>query len=168
MDKLNKIEELKKFEETLKGKSLKELHKIEEDIVKEADKIDNEISNKKFKLPDENYEIVATAIRTLLSKKTVQWQFALGLVTMYEFWDPEKMPDDVVYPMLDGTLRTLGEQSFTGYEEWAMVVAINKYFEPIRDEYINATEKIYDIASKHNAVIDAINKNTPINVKNNE
>ena len=31
-----------------------------------------------------------------------------------------------------------------------------------RQEYVDTTEKVYDIAAKHNAVIDAINKKTPI------
>jgi len=64
--------------------------------------------------------------------------------------------------MLDATLRTLGEMKFTGYSEWAAVVAINKYFESLHDEYESATEKIYDIASKHNAIIDELGLREPV------
>lgn len=168
MDQNQKIKELQDYQKSLEGKTLDELKKMEEEIIDEADKADKEVSGKKFKMNKENYEIVAQAVRDLLDKKSIQWQFTLGLVTIHDFWDPKKMPKEIPYPMLDSTLRTLGEMSFTGYSEWAAVVAINKYFEPIRDEYINTTEKVYDIASKHNALIDAINKKTPIGQKKTE
>lgn len=162
MDTQKKIEELKAFEQSLEAKTLEELQALEQEIVKEAEEADKEVSSKEFKLDKKNYQTVAQGIRDLLNKKTVQWQFTLGMVAMYDFWDPEKNPGKVLYPMLDGTLRALGDATFTGYEEWASVVAINKYFEGIRQEYIDTTEKVYDIAAKHNAVIDAMNKKTPI------
>ena len=162
MDTQKKIEELKAFEQSLEAKTLEELQVLEQEIVKEAEEADKEVSSKEFKLDKKNYQTVAQGIRDLLNKKTVQWQFTLGMVAMYDFWDPEKNPGKVLYPMLDGTLRALGDATFTGYEEWASVVAINKYFEGIRQEYIDTTEKVYDIAAKHNAVIDAMNKKTPI------
>ena len=162
MDTQKKIEELKAFEQSLEVKTLEELQALEQEIVKEAEEADKEVSSKEFKLDKKNYQTVAQGIRDLLNKKTVQWQFTLGMVAMYDFWDPEKNPGKVLYPMLDGTLRALGDATFTGYEEWASVVAINKYFEGIRQEYIDTTEKVYDIAAKHNAVIDAMNKKTPI------
>lgn len=162
MDTQKKIEELKAFEQSLEAKTLEELQALEQEIVKEAEEADKEVSLKEFKLDKKNYQTVAQGIRDLLNKKTVQWQFTLGMVAMYDFWDPAKNPGKVLYPMLDGTLRALGDATFTGYEEWASVVAINKYFEGIRQEYIDTTEKVYDIAAKHNAVIDAMNKKTPI------
>ena len=162
MDAQKKVEQLKAFEQSLEAKTLEELKALEQEIIKEADDIDKEVSSKEFKLDKTNYAIVAQGIRDLLNKKTVQWQFTLGMVAMYDFCDPKKNPGKVVYPMLDGTLRALGDATFTGYEEWASVVAINKYFEGIRQEYITTTEKVYDMASKHSAVIDAINKKTPI------
>ncbi len=162
IDQAEKQKMMKEFEDSLQGKSLKELKELEEEIIKEADAIDKEVQEAEFDLPKENFDIVAPAIRMLLEKKTVQWQFTLGMVAMYDFWDDKKRPEKVPYPMLDGTLRALGELSFTGYKEWSAVIAINKYFDPIRDEYIKATEKVYDIASKHNAIMDAIQKGTPI------
>ena len=63
--------------------------------------------------------------------------------------------------MLDATLRTLGEMKFTGYEEWAKVVAINKFFEGLRKEYEAVTESIYDIANEHNAILDELRIRKP-------
>lgn len=163
-----KKKQLEEFEKSLEGKTLEELQKMEEEVVTEADKIDKEVSETKFELPADNYEFVARGIRMILAKKTVQWQFTLGMVAMYDFWDEEKKPAEVPYPMLDGTLRALGECSFTGYDEWAAVVAINKYFEGIREDYVATTEKVYDVAAKHNAIMDAIQKNTPIEPRTTE
>lgn len=168
MDQNEKIKELQDYQASLKEKTLEELQKMEQEVMNEADEVNKEVSNKKFDMPEEGYKYVAEAVRSLLDKKSIQWQFTLTLATMYEWWDPDHKPDQIEYPLLDSTLRTLGEMTFEGYKEWAAVVAINKYFEPIRDEYINVTEKVYDVASKHNAIVDEINKKTPIgNVKDN-
>ena len=158
MNAEEKVKQLQEFEKSLEGKTLDELKSIEEQIIKEAEEIDNKVKDTTFDLPTENYETVAKAIHQILNTKTVQWQFTLGMVAMYDFWNEKKNPGKISYPMLDGTLRALGELSFTGYDQWAGVVAINKYFEPIREEYISATEKVYDIASKHNILIDKIQK----------
>ena len=157
-----KEKKLKEFSDSLKGKTLDELKELEQEIIKEADKIDKEVMDYTFKLPTKNYSDAAKAIHLLLEKKSVQWQFTLGMVAMYDFWDENKNPKTVKYPMLDGTLRALGEMAFAGYAEWAAVVAINKYFEDIREEYVTVTEKAYDIAAKHNVVMDAMNMETPI------
>ena len=56
----------------------------------------------------------------------------------------------------------LGELQYTGYEEWAAVVAINKYFEPLRKGYTEILSVTYDIASRHDAIINALEKLKPI------
>ena len=149
---------LKEYEESLKGKTLEELEKIEDQLMVDADENDKIISQTEFDLPEENYTYVAEAIRHLLNKQTVQWQYTLGLVALYDFWNPEKKADKIPYAQLDAVLRTLGQMQFTGYQEWAEVVAINKYFEPLHNGYVEVTEKTYDIASKHQAVMQAMDK----------
>ena len=165
MDVLKKKQELAEFEKSLKSLSLAELKAKEQEVIKAADENDKAIASKEFKLPTDNYKVVATGIRQLLNKQTVEWRFTLGMVSMYDFWDPENFPGNVTYPMLDATLRTIGEMKFTGYQEWAAVVAINKYFEALHEEYESATEKIYDIASKHNAIIDELGLREPVKSK---
>ena len=165
MDVLEKKKQLAEYEQTLKGLTLEELKAKEQEIIKEADENDKAIASKEFKLPGENYKVVAEGIRNILNKQSVEWRFTLGMVSMYDFWDPENFPGNVTYPMLDATLRTIGEMKFTGYQEWAAVVAINKYFEALHEEYESATEKIYDIASKHNAIIDELGLREPVKSK---
>ena len=163
-EKAKKIQDLEKFKESLANKSLKELEELEQQIVKEADDNGVALGKVEFDLPTDNYKVVAEAIRMFLEKQSVQWQYTLGLVSMYDFWDPEKNPKKIPYAHLDSILRTLGGMQFQGYKEWSAVVAINKYFEPLRVAYVDATEPTYEIASRHDAVIQAIEAaqaNTP-------
>ena len=147
---------LKEFEDSVKGKTLEELEKIESQLIAQADENDQKVSKLEFDLPKDNYKIVAEGIRMLLNKQTVQWQYTLGLVGLYDFWNPEKKAKKIPFAQLDAILRTLGQMQFTGYNEWAAVVAINKYFEPLHNDYVEATEKTYDIASKHQIVMQAM------------
>lgn len=161
MDIKKKQEQLRQLSAELKKLTVDELKAREQEVIKKADDNDKRIAELKFDLPKENYKIVATAIQKCLNKKTVEWQFTLGLLSMYEFWNPDEFPKKIGYPMLDSTLRTLGELQFTGYEEWAMVVAMNKYFEALHQAYEEATETIYDIANEHNAIIDELQLRVP-------
>lgn len=158
MDIEKKQKMLKDYEIEMSKKTLKELEKIESKLIAEADANDQEVSKLEFDLPKENYEVVANAIRMFLNKETVQWQYTLALVGLYDFWDPKKEPTKIPYAHLDAILRKLGQMQFTGYDEWAAVVAVNKYFEPLHNAYVDATEKTYDIASKHQIVMDAMDK----------
>lgn len=147
---------LKEYEDSLTGKTKEELEKIEAELIGDADENDVRVSKLEFDLPKENYKEVAEGIRMLLNKQTVQWQYTLGLVGLYDFWNPEKKAKKIPYAQLDAILRTLGQMQFTGYAEWSAVVAINKYFEPLHNAYVDATEATYDIASKHDIVIRKI------------
>ena len=149
---------LKDFEESVKGKTLEELEKLESQLIAQADENDQKVSKLEFDLPKDNYKVVAEAIRMLLNKQTVQWQYTLGLVGLYDFWNPEKKADKIPFAQLDAILRTLGQMQFTGYAEWVAVIAINKYFEPLHNDYVDATEATYDIASKHQIVMQSIDE----------
>ena len=82
--------QLTEYAESLKGKTLDELEKIESELIAEADENDQTVSKLEFDLPKDNYKVVAEGIRMLLNKQTVQWQYTLGLVGLYDFWNPEK------------------------------------------------------------------------------
>lgn len=162
MDNIKVQEELSKFKESLKGKTLDELTKLEQEVISEAEKLDKTVSTTEFDLPAKNYKIAAEAIRSFLDKRTLQWQGALSMIPLYEFWDPSKKAKKIAYAQLDVTLRTLGEMQFTGYDEWAAVAAINKYIEPLRDSYGDLTLQVYDIAARHNFIMDEMQLKTPV------
>lgn len=153
--------EINEFKASLEGMSVEELKKVEQEIIEKAEAIDKEIVATNFDLPTENYEVIAEAVRYFLNKQQVQWQYTLGMIGMYDFWT-DTCPGKIPFPHLDSVLRALGSMQFTGYDEWSKVVAINKYFEPLRVEYASLTEKAYVIAEKHQIVMDKLGLNTPV------
>lgn len=160
MSNSNEKNELKErydeFVKSLESLDEKALREMEQKVIEESDEFQKNLNTTMFALPSKDYENVAKAIHKLLDKQTSQWQYTLGLVTMYEFWDEKKRPKEVNYPTLDGTLRTLGALSFTGYDEWKAVITINDYFEPMRKKYVDLTNEIYFNAEKHNAIMDKL------------
>lgn len=156
--------ELEEYKQSLKGKSKEDLRKIEEELIKEAEEVDKKVSKVEFDLPEKNYKEAAAAVRDLLNKVQVTWQYTLAMVGMYDFWT-EKNPGKIPYAQLDSLLHTIGDLRFTGYEEWAKVVVLNKYLEPLTKEYQDITSEIYDVASKHSAVQDLLGLSTPVNIK---
>ena len=161
MDIKKKQAQLKELAESLKKLTVEELGAREQEVIKKADENDKKVGTTEFALPKENYKVVAEAVQYFLNKQTVEWQYTLGLLSIYEFWNPDGYSKTITYPMLDATLRTLGDMRFTGYDEWAKVIAINKYFEPLREQYEGITESIYDIANEHNAILDELKLRTP-------
>lgn len=152
-------EKFARFEATLTGMDGEALKNLEQEIIKEADEVEKKVRSKVYKLPKKNQDEVAKAIRMLLNKQTIQWQYTLGFVNMYEFWTGTQK--EVNYDNLDSTLRTLGQLQFTGYDEWKAVTLINDYFAAIRDEYADDTQEIFFIAEKHNSVMNAMDKLNP-------
>lgn len=148
--------EVAKFKETLKDKTEEQLIKLEQDLIKEQDDHNAARNKKEFKLPSKNYKEAATAIRMALNTMTVQWQYALVLKTIYDFFDPEKKPETIIYPTLDSMLRQLTSAQLKGYDQWSAVITISDYFEPIREEYAKAAAEIYIDAEKHNMVVNAL------------
>ena len=155
MTQLEKQKELELYKKEMADTSLEEILEIEKQVIKEADELNEKISKYEFHLPTKGYKEAANAIRYFLDKQTVTWQYTVGMITMYEFWGPLN-PKTVGYPMFDGTLRTLGELKFTGYDEWKKVIQINDYFKDLRDEYQELTQEIWDNASKHSILCDRI------------
>ena len=148
--------DIAKFRETLKDKTKEELEKLEQEVIAEADKHTEARNNKKFTLPSKNYKEAAESIRMSLDTISVQWQYAMVLKALYDFFDPEKKPADILYPMLDSLLRQLTNANLKGHEQWSAVVTISEYFEPIREEYAETAAEIYVDAEKHNVIVNQL------------
>jgi len=167
MDQLKKQKELEEYKKLINSKNLEEVLAIEKEVIAEADNLNEKIQKYEFNLSKNGYKEAAEAIRYFLNLQAVTWQYTVGMITMYDFWNPNLFRKKVLYPMFDGTLRTLGELKFTGYKEWKYVVAINDYFKDIRDEYAELTEEIWDNAAKHNIICDRIQILDPEAANNN-
>lgn len=148
--------ELNEFSKKLEGKTLEELRKEEQDFIKVMDENDKKLSETKFKVPEDNFGIVGGFIAELLEKQEVQWQFATALVVITDFWKAKEKPAEIPFATLDSTMRILGEMKYKGYKEWTAIVAINKYMEPLSKEYVQATSQPFDDATKHDAIVKAI------------
>ena len=152
--RIERVKKMSDFKKKIQNASLDELKQLEQDVIKEADKVNKEVQETTFVLPEKDYGITACAIRYLLDKVSVQWQYAQAMVDMFNFWDPDVKPESVVYGLLDATLRQLGQMEFKGVEEWKAVTTVNAYFEPIKEQYIEVSTKIFDVADKHNAILE--------------
>ena len=152
--RIERVKKMSDFKKTIQNATIDELKKLEQDVIKEADKVNKEVQETTFVLPEEDYQLTAQAIRTLLSKVSVQWQYAQAMVDMFNFWNPDEKPESVVYGLLDATLRQLGQMEFEGPMEWKAVTTVNAYFEPIKEQYIEVSTKIFDVADKHNAILE--------------
>ena len=162
-------EEFKKaqdeFKKQIQGKSQKELEALEQEIIKEAEEEDQGLAKAMVKLPKvKNYKEVAEAIRYFIDKQTVQWQYAQAMDAIYKFWNPDKAPKEIAYPVLHQTLTDLGSMQFTGHDEWAKVIAINNYFEPLREEYIKLASRPYEVANRHDMVMSALGLGNPVEI----
>ncbi|MCH5166902.1 MAG: hypothetical protein J1F35_03330 [Erysipelotrichales bacterium] len=162
-------EEFKKaqedFRKEIQGKSQKELEALEQEIIKEAEEVDKDLAKAMMKLPKvKNYKEIAEGIRYFLDKQTIQWQYAQAMASMYDFWNPEKAPKEIAYPILHQTLTDLGSMQFTGHDEWNKVIAINNYFEPLRAEYIKLASRPYEVANRHDMVMSALGLGNPVNL----
>lgn len=154
------------YKNKLKGKSLVELQKMETECIKKIDDLNKKVSNTKFNLPKDGYVNVAKSVQYFVNKETCDWRFVVAYQTLYDFWNPEKYQDKIPYATLDITLRTLGKQHYTGIDEWRKVIEMNDYFKSLSEAYYKLTSKIYDLASEHSALIDALNINDPDKANN--
>lgn len=150
--------ELDDYKKSLLKKTDKQLKDLEQEIIKEIELVEADCSTAKKELPSENYKEVAEAIQYFINQQQTTWEYALAMTNMYEFWDPENKPEFIPYAQLDQIMRILGERQYKGVDECRKVCAVNTYFIPLHDWYRTITQRIWDTATKHNAVIDEIQK----------
>ena len=154
--------ELDDYKKSIETKTLKELQDIEGDFQKELDSIDKEVNETRYKVPSKDFKTIGSTIAKFLDKQTVQWNMTGAMVALSDFWKSEKTPKEIAYAMVDATLRMLGETQYTGYEEWAGIIAVNKWFDPIKEDYGKLVQKIYDTSTKHSCILDELQKKIPI------
>lgn len=167
--RIERAKQIDDFKKSLEGLNEEQLKAKEEELVQEADVVNKKVQDATITLPNDGHSAAFKAIRMLLGKVKVQWQFASAMAELYDFWSPSKKnAGDVPYGLLDATLRYLGQLEFTGYDDWKAVSVINTYFEPVKDEYSDLSNEIYDVAVKHNALLEKLDAlaalTTPVQV----
>lgn len=145
-----RIKAFSEFKKTLTDKTEEELNNMLMEITEESKKLDESVSQLEYDIPAKGQKDAFDSIKYFLNKQKVQWNYALGLVNIYEFFDGSQKK--ITFAMLDTILRMLGSLEYEGYDEWKKVVAINDYFTPVATEYREVTDSIYDIAERYQAV----------------
>ena len=140
------------FKASLANMTKEELEALATKLTEESKATDSKVANLNYKLEKKGQEAAWDAIKTFLNKQSVKWNYSLGLITLYEFFD--KAQKEISFAMLDTVLRLLGSLDYTGYTEWKMVTTINDYFTPIAADYRDVTDEIYDVAERY-ALVDS-------------
>ena len=130
------------FKASLANMTKEELEALAAKLTEESKETDSKVANLNYTLENKGQKAAWDAIKTFLDKQSVKWNYALGLITLYEFFD--KAQKEISFAMLDTVLRLLGSLEYTGYAEWKMVTTINDYFTPIAADYRDVTDEIYD------------------------
>ena len=140
------------FKASLANMTKDELDALAAKLTEESKETDTKVANLNYTLENKGQKSAWDAIKTFLDKQSVKWNYALGLITLYEFFD--KSQKEISFAMLDTILRLLGSLEYTGYAEWKMVTTINDYFTPIAADYRDVTDQIYDVAERY-ALVDS-------------
>lgn len=140
------------FKTSLANMTKDELDALAAKLTEESKETDTKVANLNYTLENKGQKAAWDAIKTFLDKQSVKWNYALGLITLYEFFD--KSQKEISFAMLDTILRLLGSLEYTGYAEWKMVTTINDYFTPIAADYRDVTDQIYDVAERY-ALVDS-------------
>lgn len=140
------------FKASLANMTKEELEALAAKLTEESKETDAKVANLNYTLENKGQKVAWDAIKTFLNKQSVKWNYALGLITLYEFFD--KSQKEISFAMLDTVLRLLGSLEYTGYAEWNMVTTINDYFTPIAADYRDVTDQIYDVAERY-ALVDS-------------
>lgn len=161
----------KKFEEELNQFSADvakitdrtELEKLEQDIIKEQDKVKEFIKTVTFDLPAEvlydgerfGARDIVNKIIYFLNKKEVEWQYTRGMLELVKFWKTDNCkPTKIEYGAYDSTLRLLNQIPYKGYTEWRDINAVNEYFKGAHESYSKDTLWVYFASNKQNIVVD--------------
>ena len=140
------------FKASLANMTKEELEALAAKLTEESKETDSKVANLNYTLENKGQKAAWDAIKTFLNKQAVKWNYALGLITLYEFFD--KTQKEISFAMLDTVLRLLGSIEYTGYTEWKLVTTINDYFTPISVDFRDVTDEIYDVAERY-ALVDS-------------
>lgn len=162
---------LNTYKETVKSTTdLEELKKMEEEILKEQESFDNYLRNAEYNLPQDPFDFegksytlndVARRIIYYINRNEQEFQYCLGLHGLIRIWKSSPLTK-ISYGALDSTLRILGGLKYKGDSEWVDILVINNYLTNVHEPYIKDRSILITMAEAHNAVVDQIQKCTPI------
>ena len=145
-----RIKELSDFKKSLVEMTEEQLRDLAAKLIEESKELDARVSQTEYKLATKGQKDAFEAIKYFLNTQKVKWNYALGIITIYEYFDQAQK--SITFAMLDTVLRLLGSLEFTGYDEWKKVSLVNDYFTPVAQDYRDLTDEIYNIGERYAAV----------------
>ena len=145
-----RIKELSDFKKSLVEMTEEQLRDLAAKLIEESKELDARVSQTEYKLATKGQKDAFEAIKYFLNTQKVKWNYALGIITIYEYFDQAQK--NITFAMLDTVLRLLGSLEFTGYDEWKKVSLVNDYFTPVAQDYRDLTDEIYNIGERYAAV----------------
>jgi hypothetical protein len=145
-----RIKELSDFKKSLVEMTEEQLRDLAAKLIEESKELDARVSQTEYKLATKGQKDAFEAIKYFLNTQKVKWNYALGIITIYEYFDQAQK--NITFAMLDTVLRLLGSLEFTGYDEWKKVSLVNDYFTSVAQDYRDLTDEIYNIGERYAAV----------------
>jgi hypothetical protein len=155
-----RIKELSDFKKSLTEMTEEQLRELAAKLVEESKELDGRVSQTEYTLPTKGQKDAFEAIKYFLNTQKVKWNYALGIITIYEYFDQAQKT--ITFAMLDTVLRLLGSLEFTGYDEWKKVSLVNDYFTPVAQDYRDLTDEIYNIGERYAAVDGQLKMFAPV------
>jgi hypothetical protein len=155
-----RIKELSDFKKSLTEMTEEQLRELAAKLVEESKELDGRVSQTEYTLPTKGQKDAFEAIKYFLNTQKVKWNYALGIITIYEYFDQAQK--NITFAMLDTVLRLLGSLEFTGYDEWKKVSLVNDYFTPVAQDYRDLTDEIYNIGERYAAVDGQLKMFAPV------
>ena len=155
-----RIKELSDFKKSLAEMTEEQLRELATKLVEESKELDGRVSQTEYTLPTKGQKDAFEAIKYFLNTQKVKWNYALGIITIYEYFDQAQKT--ITFAMLDTVLRLLGSLEFTGYDEWKKVSLVNDYFTPVAQDYRDLTDEIYNIGERYAAVDGQLKMFAPV------
>lgn len=155
-----RIKELSDFKKSLTEMTEEQLRELAAKLVDESKELDARVSQTEYTLPSKGQKDAFEAIKYFLNTQKVKWNYALGIITIYEYFDQAQKT--ITFAMLDTVLRLLGSLEFTGYDEWKKVSLVNDYFTPVAQDYRDLTDEIYNIGERYAAVDGQLKMFAPV------
>ena len=155
-------QELREYVELVNSiEDVETLNKMEQDVIKEQDDVNNYLHTVQYQLQDSvefdggNYKLsdIAKNIVYFINKRDVEWKYTLGLYQLVQFWKSNN-PSVVDYGVYDSTLRILNQNTYKGYNEWRDILACNEFFKSAHESYSKDTSWLIFVSEKHNVILD--------------
>lgn len=156
-----RIKAQSEFKKSLSDMTEEQLRELATKLIEESKELDETVSKTEYKLPTKGQKDAFEAIKYFLNTQKVKWNYALGIITIYEYFDQAQK--SITFAMLDTVLRLLGSLEYTGYDEWKKVSLVNDYFTPVATDYRDLTDKIYELGERYAAVDGQLKMFEPVN-----